>query len=74
MKETRIGELKSDYDPNTFMRIVINEGGDICVGIYGKGEFIIAGPGGGSRLQGKIRADIVQAFNQLVRAFGREGE
>lgn len=74
MQKTRIGELQSDYDPDTFMRIVITEGGDISVGIYGKGEFIIAGPGGGSRLQGKIRADIVQAFNQLVRAFGREGE
>ena len=73
MQETRIGELQSDYDPDTFMRIVITEGGDISVGIYGKGEFIIAGPGGGSQLEGKKRSDIVQVFNTLVSVTRKGG-
>jgi len=71
MENTIIGELQSDYDPDTFMRIVITEGGDISVGIYGGGEFIIAGHHGGSQLQGKHKTEIVKSFNHLAKAFGR---
>ncbi|MCL2380495.1 MAG: hypothetical protein FWC64_02745 [Treponema sp.] len=72
MQETIIGELNSDYDPDTFLRIVITEGGDISVRIYGKGEFVISGPGGGSLLEGSTRLEVVRAFTAIAKATKRE--
>jgi len=67
-----IAELASDYDPDVFMRIVISDDGDVAIKIYGKGEFKIAGYGGGGHLKGDKKTKIINAFRQVINTLNEE--
>jgi TATA-box binding protein (TBP) (component of TFIID and TFIIIB) len=59
-------KLNSDYDPDTFIRITNSDDGEITVGVYGKGEFVIAGLNGGSQLESTVKIKLINAFRQII--------
>jgi TATA-box binding protein (TBP) (component of TFIID and TFIIIB) len=69
-----IAKLKSDYDPDTFMRIVETEDRDVSIAIYGKGEMKIAGIGGGGYLKSEIKWKVIDAFSQIITALQENEE
>jgi hypothetical protein len=72
--ETIMATLKSDYDPDTFMRIVITDCSDVAIKIYGKGEFKIAGYGGGGYLKPAQKIVVTKSFRDIVDILNKEPE
>jgi hypothetical protein len=69
-----MAKLWSDYDPETFMRIVITDDGDVSIAIYGKCEFKIAGFNGGSQLKSKVKQKVIKSFREIVNALNEDVE
>jgi TATA-box binding protein (TBP) (component of TFIID and TFIIIB) len=67
-------KLRSDYNPETFIRIVISDDGDVSIAIYGKGEFKIAGFNGGGYLKSESKRKVIKAFREIVNALREETE
>ena len=67
-----IAKLRSDYDPDTFMRIVISDDSDVSLAIYGKGEMKLAGFNGGGLVSGK--RDIISAFRKILNILNEEAQ
>jgi hypothetical protein len=65
---TRVIKLPSDYDPDTFMRIVETEDMDISLQICGKGEMKIAGVNGGGSLKSETNLKVIKLFSQIIDA------
>ncbi len=59
--------VKSDYDPDTGLRIIRNIDGDIIFKISGKGEMRIATSGG--KFHGKKLNAILEASEALIESF-----
>lgn len=59
-------KVKSDYDPDTYMKIVHNSEGDVIFKIYGNGEMRIALSGG--QFHGKELCTIIDAVKALMDA------
>ena len=58
--------LKSDYSPDTFMKLIRRDDGDIIMKICGDDEMHIAMSG--SRLHGRKKVIVVQAFDTIIKA------
>ena len=54
----------SDYSPSTKLNIVQAEDGDICIDIYGDGEFRIATCGG--HLHGERLTSVIRRFSEII--------
>ena len=67
-------KLASDYSPDTAMRIIRTDDGDVVIRVFGTGEMRIAMSGG--RLHGKHLVEVMSAFQTLIDAINRttEGE
>jgi len=70
----KIAKLKSDYSPDTFMRIVMTDDADISLAICGKDEMKIAGFNGGGWLSGKRKRDVIRAFEKIIDILNEEGD
>jgi rubrerythrin len=68
----KTGKLLSDYSPDTFLKIIKNDDGDIIVTKCGKDEFRIATSG--SRISAPRKSGILGLFEQLIDAFNNENE
>jgi hypothetical protein len=58
--------VRSDYDPGTIMRIVRTDDMDISIRICGKGEFKIAGIGGGGYLPIDRKMKVIKLFSDII--------
>ena len=65
-------KIKSDYDPDTYMRIHRNSEGDVIFKIGGNGEMRIALSGG--QFHGKKLCAIIDAVKALMEAISAEEE
>ena len=59
-------KLRSDYCPDTFMRIIKTDDADISIAIYCNGEFKLAGINGGGWLPAKEKREVIKAFTQII--------
>lgn len=59
-------KVKSDYSPDAYMKIVINDDGDIMFKTYGAGEMRIATSGG--QFRGEQLVAVCDAAKALVEA------
>jgi hypothetical protein len=67
-----VARIKSDVDPDTCMVIV--RASDLSIGIYGKGEFVIAGAGGGGYLPVEKKVKIWKLFSEIIDVMNTEAE
>lgn len=65
-------EVHSDYSPDTYMKMVRTDDGDVVFKICGSGEMRIATSGG--HLHGKKLVAVLQAANDLMDAFSLTDE
>jgi len=61
-------KLRSDYCPDTFMRIIKTDDADISIAIYGNGEFKLAGINGGGWLPADKKREVIKAFTLIIDA------
>ena len=62
----KFGRLRSDYDPKTVLAISETEDSDICVKVFGNGEFKIAGINGGSHIQSEKKCRLINLFSEII--------
>ena len=68
----KIAKVVSDYSPTGTLVLVRNDDGDICVKVFGRGEFRIATSGG--QFHGQRLTDIVNKFSELIDLFNEEAD
>jgi len=62
----KMGRLRSDYDPKTVLAIMQTQDTDICVTVFGKGEFKIAGINGGSHIPSDKKCKLINLFSEII--------
>ena len=62
----KTGRVRSDYDPKTVLAITRTDDADICVTVFGKGEFKIAGINGGSHIPSEKKRRLVNLFSEII--------
>lgn len=68
----KIAKVVSDYGPTGTLVLVRNDDGDICIKVFGRGEFRIATSGG--QFHGQRLTDIVNKFSELIDLFNEEAD
>jgi hypothetical protein len=66
----KICKVPSDYSPTGTLCIVHTDDGDICVKVFGRGEFRIATSGG--QFHGQRLSEIVNKFSELIDLLNEE--
>ena len=62
----KTGRLRSDYDPDNVLAITQTEDSDICVTVFGKEEFKIAGINGGSHIPSEKKCRLINLFSEII--------
>ena len=66
----KICKVVSDYDPHGTLCIVRTDDGDICVRVFGRGEFRLATSGG--QFHGNQLTAIINKFSELIDLLNEE--
>ncbi len=66
----KICKVTSDYDPHATLCIVRTNDGDICIRVFGRGEFRLATSGG--QFYGQQLSAIVNKFSELIDLINKE--
>jgi hypothetical protein len=74
VNRVKIGKLRSDYDPKTVLQILRLDDGDVGVHIFGKGEFRIAGPSGGSHIPWEKKQKLVNLLSEVIDVLNEIGD